>query len=171
MKVYEKAEPHVYHKAESLIKQFHPELQKAELTLDILMATNEAGDAVSHGGYPALAVVRITNLKDRVLGMADAQITIDARAYENMTDEQRNALLDHELTHLQVLYDDDHLMKTDDIGRPKLKMKKHDYQFGWFRVIAERHGRASPEVYQARILWEKDGQAFFPMLVDSQDAA
>jgi hypothetical protein len=170
MKVYEKAEPHVYARAEMLIEQFHPHLQKAELTLDILMATNENGDAVTHGGYPALAVVRIVNLKDRVKGMADAEITIDAKAYQNMTDQQRNALLDHELTHLQVVYDDHHIMKTDDIGRPRLKLKKHDYQFGWFREIAERHGKHSPEVYQAKILWEADGQAFFPMLTNPPEA-
>lgn len=170
MKVYEQAPQEVHDKAASIIAQFHPQLGSSEVTLDILMATNDTGDAVSHAGYPALAVVRIINLKDRVKGLKDAEITIDAKAYWHMTDEQRTALIDHELTHLIVLYDGDGLMKTDDIGRPKLKLKKHDYQFGWFTEVAKRHGRNSPEVYQARILWENDGQAFFPMLTNP-DAA
>ena len=171
MKVYDKAPQEVHDRCAQLIESYYPDLAKAELTLDILFAVNENGDAVSHGGYPALAMVRIVNLKDRVKGLADAEITIDQKAYEDMTDEQKDALLDHELHHLIVLKDDDGFIKTDDVGRPKLKIKKHDYQMGWFREVAVRHGRNSPEVYQARILWERDGQAFFPMLLGNQDAA
>ena len=28
----------------------------------------------------------------------------------------------------------------DDLGRPKLTLRAHDLQFGWFNVIVERHG-------------------------------
>jgi hypothetical protein len=38
----------------------------------------------------------------------------------------------------------------DDLDRPKLRVRKHDHQFGWFDSIARRHGPASFEVQQYR---------------------
>jgi hypothetical protein len=49
----------------------------------------------------------------------------------------------------------------DALDRPKLAMRKHDHQFGWFDEVAQRHGEASPEVRQARVLMEKSGQLYF----------
>jgi hypothetical protein len=49
----------------------------------------------------------------------------------------------------------------DAVGRPKLLMRKHDHQFGWFDEVAQRHGEASPEVRQARVLMESSGQLYF----------
>jgi len=40
-------------------------------------------------------------------------------------------------------------------------MRKHDHQFGWFDAVAQRHGEASPEVRQARVLMESSGQLYF----------
>lgn len=165
-KTYEPAPPEVKRRAVKLIERHHDDLWKAEVTIDYLFATNDTGDAVSHRGYPALAVVRIVNLKDRTKGHSDAEITIDGAKYLRMTPEQQDALLDHELHHLIVLRDDDNLVKTDDQGRPRLKMRKHDFDFGWFTVIAERHGLNSPEVTQAKIIWDEANQSLFPFLED-----
>jgi len=41
-------------------------------------------------------------------------------------------------------------------------MKPHDFQFGWFTVIAERHGRASQECQQAKSIVVIAGQFYFP---------
>lgn len=41
-------------------------------------------------------------------------------------------------------------MKTDDVGRPKLKMRLHDWQMGGFREIAQRYGSDALEVVEAR---------------------
>lgn len=165
-KTYDTAPPEVKRRADKLIERNHSDLWKTEATIDYIFAVNDTGDAVSHRGYPALAVVRIVNLKDRTKGMGDAEITIDAAKYAVMTPEQQDALLDHELHHLIVVRDDDGMAKTDDIGRPKLKMRKHDYDFGWFQVIAERHGMNSPEVTQAKIIWDDAHQSLFPFLED-----
>lgn len=165
-KVYEPAPPEVKRRADKLIERNHTDLWKVEAHIDYLFASNDTGDAVSHGGYPALAVVRIVNLKDRTKGMGDAEITIDAAKYLRMTPEQQDALLDHELHHLIVMRDDDGLAKLDDQGRPRFKMRKHDWQMGWFTEIAERHGMNSVEVTQAKMMWDDANQSLFPFLTN-----
>lgn len=167
MKTYEVAPLDVNHRAATLIEHHYPEIKEAGVTFDFLFASNENGDAITHGGYPAIGLCRIISLKDRAAGRSDAEITLDAKAWEDMTELQRNALLDHELNHVVVKRDKQNAIAFDDLSRPKLKSRKHDYQFGWFTDIAKRHGEASPEVYQAKLIWDKDGQAFFPMLTES----
>ena len=65
-------------------------------------------------------------------------------------------MIDHELTHLAkkgTIF--------DPLDRPKLSMRLHDHQFGWFDQIAKRHGRASIEVKQVRAFFESSGQMYF----------
>jgi hypothetical protein len=80
-----------------------------------------------------------------------------------MTDAEKDALIDHELEHIEVKMDGKR-PKLDCRGRPKIGMRKHDYQFGWFRSIAERHGVASGEVHQARTLFLREKQTFFAFI-------
>ena len=51
--------------------------------------------------------------------------------------------------------------KTDDAGRPRLKIRLHDWQLGGFAAVAERHGEHAPEVVEARKLAERFGQLLF----------
>jgi hypothetical protein len=114
------------------------------------------GDALKQHGVKALGLCRIVNLKDRAKGMGDAEITVDGDWWECVSTEEAEALLDHELYHLKPTD------KTDDLGRPKLKLRKHDHQFGWFNIIAERHGSASRERQQAKSIMDDAGQYFWP---------
>jgi hypothetical protein len=43
-------------------------------------------------------------------------------------------------------------VERDDLDRPKLKMREHDYEFGWFAETAHRFGEDSFEFSQAREL-------------------
>lgn len=162
MTIYDKAPDEVFILVNEVKAQYHPDLVEAGATIDVLFAFNDKGSPVTGGGYPAFAVIRNITLKNRVKGMADAEITIDGEVYKNMSDEQRRALVDHELYHLIVKRDKEGNIQFDDADRPKFKMRKHDYQMGWFRAIAVRHGRNSPEVYQAGLLMQQDGNVFFP---------
>jgi len=160
---YDKADEQTIALINEILNEYHPELASAEVTIEAMMAYDDKGGfPVKHGGYPALAVIKISSLKNRVKGFADAEITIDAENFKSMSEPQRRALIDHELTHLVVATDKEGVIKTDDCNRPKLKIRKHDYQMGWFTEIAKRHGSNSPEVYQASMLWQKDGRTFFP---------
>jgi hypothetical protein len=59
----------------------------------------------------------------------------------------------------------------DDLGRPKLRMRKHDINFGWFNQVAKRHGSASQERIQARMILDEAGQFYWPDLVQKQEEA
>jgi hypothetical protein len=47
------------------------------------------------------------------------------------------------------------------LDRPKLTLRRHDFQAGWFHEIAQRHGEASPEVRSAKQLMAGTGQLYF----------
>ena len=162
---YSKAAADVLSIVKSTTSKFHGEVEKAGVTIDVLMAYNPDGHAVTHGGYPAQAKVKIVSLKDRAKGCKDAEIIIDDRNWDKLSDAERKALIDHELEHLEVQYEEGEV-KIDDLGRPKLKIKKHDWQMGWFDVIARRHGESSPEVRQASELMAKNGQLYFGFAAD-----
>jgi len=161
---YDQPPEEVHEIINKLIDDHYPDLKEAAVKIDVLFAFNDKTFAVKCGGYPALAVVKINSLKARFKGQGDAEIIIDGDGYEAMSTEQREAVCDHELHHILVQRDKEQNIKRDDLDRPKFRMKKHDYQLGWFREIAERHGQNSPEVYQAKLLWNNDGKTFFPQV-------
>lgn len=63
-------------------------------------------------------------------------IEIAEDEWQELTQAQRIALVDHELCHCQVEWDDD--------GAPTLKMRPHDLEE--FREIVDRHGLWEPGV-------------------------
>lgn len=165
MKTYSQA-PDVDAIIESVRETYHDRLTDVTVTGLFAFDTESSLPVLKHQGYAAGAIVRITPLKDRALGMADATIVVDRAGWLALSQRQRVALLDHELTHLEVKTDEeegakDPVIVFDALGRPKLLMRKHDHQFGWFDEVAQRHGEASPEVRQARVLMESSGQLYF----------
>lgn len=158
--ILDSAEQSVHDMANEIIDAHHPELKGvpnvdgSRSRLCILMACNEDKESdeppVKCHGYPAAAIVSIIPYKQRVDKRADAEIIIDALVWDGLTEPQQRALLDHEITHLEVQKDEHGFVKTDDAGRPKLKLRLHDWQIGGFRSIAERYGDEALEVRHAR---------------------
>jgi hypothetical protein len=165
-KTYSPADDEVFALAKALRKEHHELLDKAKVTIELMFVQSDSDPVLSHHGAPAFAVVRIIGAKDRAAGRADAEIVIDGDAWSAMTPETRKALLDHELHHLIVSVKDGEI-QWDAQERPKLKMRKHDAQFGWFHEIAKRHGKASIEVMQAHRLATEYGQLYFKGLLDT----
>lgn len=160
------SKPSRSHEAFSLISdtisKHYPDLEKHEVTVGVLLAFSDGETpAVKLHGYACAATIKITPYVQRVQGIEDAVITLDGALWAGMTDERKAALIDHELMHLEVQFDDEGLAKSDDLGRPKLKMRLHDVQAGWFVEIARRHGEASFEVEQARQIADDHGQLLF----------
>jgi hypothetical protein len=58
--------------------------------------------------------------------------------------------------------------KKDCVGRPKLKMRLHDQQHGWFNEIAKRHGSASLECQQATRLFLHHKQTYFEFALQTK---
>jgi hypothetical protein len=163
MPTYSKAPQAVKEMANSILCEFesHKPLLDARVSIDILFAHgDERSPAIVSGGHQALGLCRKLSLKDRVAGRGDAEITIDADWWQHAENDHRRALLDHELHHIEVKDG-----SRDDAGRPVLKLRKHDVEFGWFRTIAERHGVSSMERVQAKSLFDNYGQSFWPAMV------
>lgn len=154
--------------AASVLQRFetHAPIISAKLRIDYVFgfADRDEGtgekknDALTIHGCRALGITRKIGLKDRALGRGDAEIALDGDWWNEASEEERAALLDHELHHIVVSSD------TDDLGRHKVKMRAHDYEFGWFRVVAARNGLASQERIQAAKMMEDSGQYFWPSI-------
>jgi hypothetical protein len=150
---YDPAPAEVAELAQRLIANRHRPLIDAGVTITYLFAHNPDGPAVQHNGYPAAATVQRTTAKARAAGHADAIITIDGDQWPAWSDEKRAALLEHELYHLEVQYDDGGALKLDKAGRPALKLRKHDIVIGGFSQVIEWHGKEAVEaqqIYDAR---------------------
>lgn len=165
---------------EAMAKEIIGSIPEHELTkrvrVDYLFAYGErdddgnlCGDALTLRGMKALGVCRKISLKDRAKGMGEAEITLDADWWEQADDAERRALLDHELTHIQVCLRDG-LPVMDRDTRVKIKMRKHDVEFGWFASVAKRHGQASQERIQAKSIADQYGQLLWPDLVGTGKA-
>jgi hypothetical protein len=133
--------------------EYHLDLDGVTVTALFVFDLEATEPILKHQGYPAAAVVRITPVRDRALGIADATIVIDRSTWLTLSQRQRDALVDHELTHLnRVLDEDTQLPLCDAVDRPKLAMRRHDLQIGIFTEILERHGEASYEAKMAKAM-------------------
>ena len=170
---YQKADDVLLDLIDETISRYHPDLLACELDVTAIFAMpnrNDDGEivrpAISVRGYQALATIKQLSLKDRVAGRGDVELLVDGEAWSKMTKKRRIALLDHEFFHLEVQRDADNQVKSDDIGRPLFKMRKHDIQIGWFDAIVQRHGDYSQEAIQAKDLFEgARHQLYFPFAV------
>lgn len=159
MPIYENPPQEVVDLVTEVLNEHHPALRDCAATIDVLFAlakTDKNGDipegahALKLHGYPCAAVVKVNAYKLRVQGHADAEIVIDGDNWDTYSPEEQRAILDHELEHLETVSDKDGGLVRDDLGRPKLKIRLHDHQYGWFNSIVRRHGPHALEAQQAR---------------------
>jgi hypothetical protein len=144
---YIKAPSDIVQMVEDAKAKWHDPLVKHGVTVGVLLAnarrdeeTGEpTGAALSHGGYPALGLIRLTNLRDRVAGLPDAMMLLDGDQWPELPTPRQVALIDHELSHIQLVKDDEGNVKVDDALRPRLKLRKHDIVVGGFVAVIERH--------------------------------
>jgi hypothetical protein len=171
MSTFQKCPNEVRELANEILCEFetHKPLLDAKVSFDFVFAFAEideqtqelVGNALTKNGVKALGIARKISLKDRALGRADAEVALDGNWWKDATVEERRGLLDHELHHFAVRVDKRGLVR-DDLGRPVLKMRKHDYEFGWFKSVAARHGPHSQERLQAAEIMCDSGQYFWP---------
>lgn len=160
---YQPAPQTVIDQAQRLIEAHHARLMDAKVKIDFLFAhasvDDDTGDptgpAIKVSGIPAWGYCRIINLRDRAKGMGDVEIAVDGDKWGSIDQEQQDAILDHELTHIALVKG-----KTDDLGRPKVKMRDHDWEFGTFDECAARHGAASYEVQMMRQM-QRESPVYF----------
>jgi hypothetical protein len=157
MPTYQKAPADIRKQVTAVMKKYHGQLRDAEVIVDVLLASptvdangDPTGPAIRVHGYAAVAYIRVLSYKDRVIRGFDAEMTLDANRWEVSSDAEQTAIIDHELQHLELVTGADGVVLRDDAERPKLRCRKHDRHFGWFDLVARRHGEDSLEVKQAR---------------------
>jgi hypothetical protein len=150
-----------------VLKDWHPEVFGCKPTFDVLFAENDKGIDVMLHGYPCAAKIKQNSYVDRVAGKADVQLIISQSWWgEHTTDDERLALLDHELTHLE------YTGKEDDLGRPKFAMRTHDVQLGVFTSVMRRHKKAAVDTQNAiNFITGKDGQMLLSWIAEPEKLA
>jgi hypothetical protein len=169
MPIYEKPPVEVREVCDRMLEKYHGPLKDAGVKVDLLFARTdpEKDEAVAlklHG-YRANAIVKVVAYKLRVQDHGDAEILIDGDEWFTWKDEEKDAILDHELEHLELKLDKEGNVVRDDLDRPKLRLRLHDHEFGWFDSIARRHGKASFEVQQ----YERFQEAHQQLWMDFED--
>lgn len=158
---YERAPKAIEALVQTALEKYHPELRKEEVTVDTLIVRRTQGKhhfdvhALKRSGYLIDAKIQITSLQDRSRGISDAKLTIDAYEWDRMSDKRKAALIDHELEHLDLVpikptkkngFQTGN--KRDDLGRPCLRSRPHDWELTGFKDVAVRHGEHSHEAMQ-----------------------
>jgi Putative phage metallopeptidase len=178
MPTFQRCEKFVDNMARAIINKHasHAPLKVHEVRIDFVFAfcdrdekTNvPLNDALKKNGVKALGIARKLPLKDRALDRGDAEIALDGDWWKEATEAQQVALLDHELHHLAAKMDKHGNIQFDDLGRPLLRLRHHDYEFGWFNIVAERNREASQERIQAKAIMDNSGQLYWPAVSEAK---
>lgn len=127
----------LYDRLDRLVDAHHPELRRAGCRIALAWNTGWRPD---RDGKIVLGRCRRCTDLERELAPYDFVIVLlqDFWESEDVTDAQRDALLDHELCHADVAYSDDGEPRLDERDRPVFRTRKHDVEEFW--AIADRHG-------------------------------
>lgn len=136
----------MYERLHRLIAQHHVELDRTNARIALAWAKSWKADV---DGRVTLGKCKKASDLDRELAPYDFVILLNRWFWldSRVTDEQRQALLDHELMHAAVAYDDAGEIKRDERGRAVFRTRKHDLEE--FSDIVDRHG-----------VWKRDIEAF-----------
>ncbi len=112
------------------------------------MPATTPAPAIKLRGMACVGLVKINSYKDRAKGCKDASITIDENHWLDANARKREALLYHEIRHLELCYTKEteakpRQLKRDRLGRPKLRMRLHDVEVGLFKIVVEEYGEDS----------------------------
>ena len=156
-------------------KEFEP-LVAAGVTCELSFAFGREkkdgtlSPALKHGGHTVNGIAKKIGPEDRAHGRPDCRITVNGDFWKTAKDEEKRALLHHELYHFDLVTDDAGDVKRDDNDRPEIKYRHHDYEVGFFALSAERFGRASQECIYFRAMVERDGQLLLPAVFGNEIA-
>jgi hypothetical protein len=129
--------PHVKRIAEQLIPQFHQHLENATILYLFTDAKRSKNKKV------VLGTAKKTSPMEHFLSQrddregADFVLLFGVEEWFKLTEEQRTALVDHELMHCSVDYD-------EDTEEPSWAIRAHDVEE--FAEIIRRHGLSEPQL-------------------------
>lgn len=172
-RTFDNATPELESTVASVMRRYHSRLLEPQIERSVRVETllvygprnkdgDQTGPAIKVHGCSAYACIRITTLEERVAGRSDAVMWIDGDGRKTWPPQTLEAIIDHELTHLELCEcPKSGEIQFDDAGCVKLKLRPHDFQVGWFDEVAERHPNSSIETKQACAL-ANSRQMYFP---------
>lgn len=143
---------------EKVRAECHPHLAEARFVL--LWRKNLAEDRDGH-----LMLGKCVKASDmhRQLHDSDFAILLNKDAWDELSPSQREALIDHELSHADLSLDEEGEPKRDESGAVVWRTRKHDLEE--FRAVVERRGLylADLEAFADSILKHKKQAAQTPL--------
>lgn len=116
-KRYEVASTFVDNVIAQIREEFYNVLQGVTIDALFVFDDKKSEPVLKHRGYPAAATVRIVSSRDRAAGMSDAQIVIDRATWQSLSGASQRAVIDHELYHLEPVFDADGTVARADDGK------------------------------------------------------
>ena len=111
--------------------------------------TDEDGNikspAIKNKGVACAAIIKLIKGADKIIKNYDFEIHVDKSVWDEISLNEKIAILDHELYHIKFRTDKNGNFKFDDYNRPMLQLKEHDLVFWGFSDIAKKHGDSSIE--------------------------
>lgn len=179
-KTHFKPEPshEVFSLLASVIERWHPVVHKLTpaLSLGVLFVSVDDPEKevpLKHHGHQAAAIIRVVSQRDRAAGGPDVLLEIDSHQWNDMDDDEKTSLLDHECVHVDfpgAKQSPDGTAwwpETDSLDRPKVGMRPHDWECGGFYSIVERHGQDAHEKKYLDRVNEKLRQKTLPFAEES----
>jgi hypothetical protein len=151
---FSQADEVVLDRLASVVRRHRPDLADVGVSWCVLMAeSDDGGPAIVSKKVACLACVRVNPLRLRAQGLKDATIDIDLRAWADLSDLQQEAVLLHEVCHVELVKHwetkDGPDCTRDDLGRPKLRLRAGDLSpTDGFRLVIRECGSAAQEYRQ-----------------------
>lgn len=155
----------MYALLDELVFTHHDDLQPARIALAWCTSWRPDVD-----GRVTLGKCRKASDLDRELAAFDFVILLRRAFWTDLrvTDAQRKALLDHELCHAAVRYDDKGQPVEDERGRRVYRVRKHDIEE--FTEIVQRHGCYKADLEQFAAALQRTGVPAFKPCDDCRDS-
>jgi hypothetical protein len=134
----------------SVMRLYHAPLFEAEIRVALTITRafdreDEPIPALKFAGSHAAALTRLISPRRKAHDPHDAEIEIDGFVWDTLSVTGQHALMDHELTHIQLKTNSDGIVLMDDQNRPKLKLAPDDFVITGILDVIRRHGTASLE--------------------------
>ncbi len=147
MKSYEDAGSDNLALLRRVMMKHHTDLDRAKINvLLVFVSTDNDSPPLTKSGHPCAAICKVLSDHDRFTshGM-DAVIDVDAAHWQELTDKQRFALLDHELSHVVLATDSEGLTRRREDASVIAKLNPDDYMMTGFYAVIKRHGSDAVE--------------------------
>ena len=141
----------IYERLFAIVDAHHEAISQAGAKIALCWATSWKPDT---DGRLKLGECRKASDLDREMHPFDFVILLNKNFWQDLhvTDAQRTALLDHELMHCALQYDENGEPKRDGRGRQLYRIRKHDLEE--FAAVVERNGcyKADLEIFARAIV-------------------